>query len=121
MRTTDGRKANHPLSWRVVFLFLALSYVKAEFGVALESCLEALSFCRSRGTTSDDYRQTRRAARTDARRFSTRPWMACRKIPAPLTDASGGVSRQAFSLVTFFGQAKKVTRRKAEAFDLAFL
>jgi hypothetical protein len=56
----------------------------------------------------------------DARRFSTRPWMACRKIPAALTDASGGVSRQALSLVTFFGQAKKVTRRKAEAFDLAF-
>jgi hypothetical protein len=45
--------------------------------------------------------------------------MACRKIPAQQSDASGGVSRQALSLVTFFGQAKKVTRRKAEAFDSA--
>jgi hypothetical protein len=45
---------------------------------------------------------------------------ACRKIPAPQPDASGGVSRQALSLVTFFGQAKKVTRRKAEAFDFGF-
>jgi hypothetical protein len=37
------------------------------------------------------------------------------KNPRARPDESGGVSRQALSLVTFFGPAKKVTRRKAEA------
>ncbi|TWI01903.1 hypothetical protein IP90_02463 [Luteimonas cucumeris] len=81
----------------------------------------------------------------DVRRFPTEPWVrrcclraigsrtgerprrwhgpvfcrrqkASRKIPAPLHACTGALSGKALSLVTFFGPAKKVTRRKAEAF-----
>jgi hypothetical protein len=76
------------------------------------------AFARQRKWINERFRKTPSGRRTGCAPSSVEPWMASLKIVEKNQAGELAlIGERALSLVTFFVPAKKVTRRKAEAFD----